>query len=316
MLSGVENYLDHAENALKAKDLEEFLRYVGNAESIVTDTETMARITCLRARGLFLLKRYDSALRAIEEAMQFPQSEKDVVRLKKSKACIMTYLGKYKESLQMLKQLTTETSVGLLLTEVYQNLAGTLLESYKAEPYDAILEEAKLYLDLAFKAVEDLDSKKNQRIILSNYAEYFKFKKDFDMAIEMYEEELKYCSEQQLPEVYNDLAQLYLQRNEEGDLRIMDQYLHDAELLASKYDNDLELAKTLYTKGLSKMDSSDFVQVMDCMYIAYNNFISAGALHYAMDCYDKICEISDALKSEFISSVKGKLTKNLYHEVI
>lgn len=320
MFSGVEHYLEHAESALQGNDLEEFLRFLGNAEAVASNTEIMARIFCLRAKGLYLLRRYESALKAIEEALKFPQSEKNQIRLKKSKACVLTYTGKYKESLQLLKQLTTETDEGLLLTEVYQNIAWTLLESYKANSSDAILEEAKLYLDLAFKAIEDLDSRENQRIILANYAEYFKLKGENDMAIEMLEEGLQYRSESQLPKAYNDLAEVYMQRNEKGDLELVEKYLHDAEILATKYDNELEQAFTLYLRGLLKMNSNDFVQVMDCMYIAYNNFVSVGALNYAMDCYNKICEVSEKMKSEFVSSVKDKLIKQIkeksYHEVI
>lgn len=98
-----------------------------------------------------------------------------------------------------------------------------------------------------------------------------------------------------------------MQRKHEGDLELAEKYLYDAEVIANKYDNEMEIAYTNYLRGLIKMNASDYIQVLDCLYTAYTGFLSVGALNYAMDCYNEICEISASLKSEFVSSVKGTL---------
>ena len=309
MLSGVDIYCEKAEYALKEKNLEDFLRYIGGAEAVSADTESIARITCLRAKGLYFLRRYDSALLAIEEALKYPQGERDTVRLYKTKAIILTYSGKYKESMRILKSLTTKIADTYLLCEIYINMGWSLLELYKNEHEQSALEEAKLYLDMAYKQMESIGSFSKKRIILGNYAEYFVARGENDMAIEMLEEALGYSSETQLPEIYNDLADLYRQRGDEGDSDLVGKYLHDAELLATRYENDFELARALYIRGLSKMDSADFVQVLDVMYIAFHNFMNAGALSYAFDCFSKIFEVSNSLKSEFVSCIQDKLVK-------
>lgn len=176
------------EDALKNKDLDNFNRYIGNAEAIATDTDTMAKINCLRARGLYFFKRYDSALKAIEEALKYPQNETDYIRLLRSKACIFTYKGQFKESILEFKKLLTETSEPRLLVEISLNMAWSLLESYKKDPRIAVLDEAKLYLDTSYKEIEVLDHVAMKRNVFANYAEFFKLKGDYDMCIEMLEE--------------------------------------------------------------------------------------------------------------------------------
>ena len=309
MVPGAESYLMLAETALKSKSLEDFMRYIGAAEALAVDTGVMAKVFYLRAKGLYFLGRNDMACLAVDEALKFQHTEEYRIRLGKFKACALTNKGCYKESMRILKELTTITSNDYLLSEIYLNMGWTLLDSYKSNLDKAILEEAKLYLDTAYTSIENFENTEKKRIALTNYSEYFKLTGDIEMAIEMLEEAEEYCQESKRAKLYNDLAELYLMRNEEGDSEKVSEYLHESEVLAQKFDDDYEIAMSLYLKGLLKMDSSDFVQVLDCMYIAYTNFINVGAIKYAIECYNKIIQVTNSLNCEFVITMKNRLAR-------
>lgn len=309
MLSGVEKYLQQAEEALKTGSLDDFSRYIGNAESVASDEGTLARVLFLRAKGLSVFRRFQSAIKAIDEALQVSQSERDRVRLLKGKANIYTYTGKFRDSLRVLKEIMTQTSDEYLLSEIYLSMAGTYLMFYKAEPSDSILDEAKFYLDEAYKAIEQYDNNYKKRLVFKNYGEYFKLKRDYDMSIEMLEESLKYCEESQLSELYVDLVQLYLERNAEGDLETLKKYLHDSELIASKFENEFDMARTFYMVAKIVEISGDYIKSLDYLHIACNNFLDIEAYSNAFECYKELVRVSGLLNNDFVSSVRERISR-------
>ena len=307
MLSGVDIYCEKAEYALKEKNLEDFLRYLGNAETVASDTETLARVLYDRATGLYLLRRFESSLKAIQEALSYPQSEAKYIRLLKAKANTFTYLGKFRDSLRIYKEVMTETNDEYLLSEIYLSMAWSYLLFYKSNNEESILDEAKFYIDEAYKSIENFDNNSKKRIVYRNYSEYFKLKKDYDLAIEMLEESLKYCADEKLCKAYNDLAELYLEKNGEEDIEIVHKYLHESETMASKYDNDFDLAKALFIKARLDIKAGDFIKAMDCLHTACISFLDIGAYNNAFDCYKELVRVSGLLNDDFVTSVKDKI---------
>lgn len=303
-MSMVSEYLGKAEESIGQKNFEDFMRFVGSAEAVSTDADSWSQLLYLKAKGFFRFGKYKHALEAIETALEGNQDMKNYVRLVKFKASILAHKGQYREALRLLKELLTQTDDHYLLSEVYINISWVLLEFYKREPLDETLHAIKFYLDEADEVMMKVENIEKKRRLLNNYAEYYKFKKDYDSARKMLEEELKCCSENQLPEVYNDLAQVYL---EQGHEDAMEKFLHDAELIASRYDNDMEVARALYTKAIARMvknERNDLVTVIDSLSIAFYNFTSCGAYNNAFDCFIKITEVCDTLKHDCATALK------------
>lgn len=309
----VSEYLEKAEESIRQKRFEDFMRLIGGAEAVAADPEMWSQVLYVKAKGLYQFGRCNHALEAIEMALEANQNMKNYVRLAKFKASILAYKGQYREALRLLKELLTHTDDHYLLSEVYINISWVLLEYYKREPLEMTLDEIKFYLDEADEVLLKVDSVEKKRRILNNYAEYYKFKKNYEAARKMLEEELKFCSESQLPEVYNDLAQVYL---EQGHEDVMEKFLHDAELIASRYDNDMEVARALYTKAIARMkrnDRDDLVSVIDSLSIAFYNFTSCGAYNNAFDCFIKITEVCNALKHDCATTLKEQF-KEMFSE--
>lgn len=311
MQSGVEMYVQNVKGAMNAKNLEEFLCNIGGAEAMALDTEQLAEIAYTKATGLYLFRRYEASLKAIQAALELPQSERNYIRLMKAKANIFTYSGKYRDSLRVLKELLTKTSDEYLLSEINLNMAWTYLTYYRSSPDESILEEAKLYLDDAYESVEHFDHDEKKRIVYVNYAEYFKLKREYDMAIEMIEESLKYCSEEKRAKVYNDIAELYLARDNEGDMETAKNYLRESEALANKHENDFDIANSLFIRARIDLNSGDYIKVLDSLYTACDTFLEIGSYSLAFDCYMEIVRVANLLKNDCVHSVKEKIIRQL-----
>ncbi len=213
----------------------------------------------------------------------------------------MAYKGHFQEALRLFKELLSQTDEVSLLTEAYINISWVMLEEHKRNPNEAVMEEIKLYLDTAYENLDELNDALMERLILNNYAEYFKLKKDYEMAVEMLEKALPLFPEKQLCEVYHSLAQLYL---EQENVDLMEKYIQDAEILAIRYDNDLVVAKVLYTSAISKMNNGDYIKIMDSLFIAFHNFLACGSYSYAYDCFEKINEASNAFKDDCATALR------------
>ncbi len=310
MLSRSIEFLEKARSSIENQNYEDFLLFIGSAEAIADNTDIISDILYIKAKGFFAFKKFSNAVIAIEEALKFVQDMRKKFKLLKAKGLILAYKGNYRESLRLFKELLIKTFDNSLLVEVYIHISWVMLTEYKREPSEAVLSEIKIYLDTAYEKAESLDENLLKKLIFSNYAEYFKFRKDYDMAIEMIEKVIPLSSESWLCEVYHDLAQIYM---EQGNSDLMEQYLHEAELLASKYDNDLVVAKVLYTSAIEKMKRGDYIRVMDSLCIAFYSFINCGSYNYAYDCFTKINEASEALKQDCAMTLKEQF-KSMFRD--
>lgn len=313
MVSIVSEYLEKAEESIRQKNFEDFMRFIGGAEAVSADADSWSQLLYVKAKGFYRFGKWEHALEAIETALAANQNMKNYVRLAKFKASILAYKGQYREAMRLLKELLAQTDDHYLRSEIYINISWVLLEYYKREPMDETLDEVKFYLDEADEIMMKVDSLDKKRRILNNYAEYYKFKKDYESARKMLEEELKCCTESELPEVYNDLAQVYL---EQGHEDVMEKFLHDAELIASRYDNDMEVARALYTKAIALMkrnERNDLISVIDSLSIAFYNFTSCGAYNNAFDCFITITEVCDTLKHDCATTLKEQI-KEMFSE--
>lgn len=212
MISMAKDYIERAKNQIESKSYEEFLMMLGSAEALATDSETLSEIYYLKAKGLFKFKKYEHAAVAIEEALKVTRDGKKAFKLLKAKALIFADQGHFRESLRLFKGLLAQSDDHHLHVEACIDIAWVMLERYRREPNNTEFDEIKMYLDTAYEKANEIDNSQKKRLVFSNYAEYFKIKKDYDMAIEMLEQVLPLCQESQLCEIYNDLAELYMEQ--------------------------------------------------------------------------------------------------------
>ncbi len=265
------------------------------------DNDLLSKIAFLKARGLYLLQEYDKALSAIDKAMKSNQGA-DVIRLQKYRGLIWGYQGRFAEAINLFSDLLEETNDYILLTELYSNITWANLALYRTEEKNKLLEEAKKYLDL-------LDDNRKKRILL-NYGEYHFCNKDYNQAIEIIERAIPYCTEEEMPLVYNNLAELHFQF---GDRFKTEEYLHKAEVLAEKYSNYLEVAKSLYTQGLLEIKDDEWLKATDSLYVSLKYFIKTNAISYAFNCFIQILDISHQLENDCVLSIK-RSAKDFFSE--
>lgn len=300
-------YLKLAEQALKEKSLEDFTENIIITEALLASGGTLlAELYYLKARGWYLFRRYKKSLVAIEEALKYNHNIENRIRLLKYRAFIYAYRGYFDEAINLLKDLLTQTDDYFLLCEIYINLAWANLDYYRTKNNSHLLTEAKYYLDLAFSYFDLLEDRTKKRTILDNLAEYYKLTKKPEKAIEILEQMVVYCDDEDLPKAYNNLAELYLECSKLDKLQ---RYLHDAKVIATKYENNLEIAKALYTQGMAHRQTHELLLTVDCLVGAFHHFLSAEAYHYAFDCFSKISEVSTGMQLDFVSLLDNAKTK-------
>lgn len=309
MSSKAKEYIAKAENSLNSNNYEEFLLSIGKAEAYVNGPDSLADLAYFKAKGLFVFRKYDSATPAIEEALLLNKDADREYKLLKAKAHALAYRDQYADALRIFMELTTKTSNRQRQMAVYISITWVLLLECKSEPKDDLLDMAKVYLDRALEIIDTGNCKpSDKRLVLNNYSEYYKYRKDYAMAIEMLDQAIPLCPESKLCEIYNDMAQLYL---EQGNDELMRKYINEAEISASRFGNEVEKAKALYTSAKAKIQKGEYAQAMDSLYVVFYSFVNCGLYNYANDCLGKMNEVNEALKSECISRYSTKFAQHL-----
>ncbi len=311
-----EKYFVEAERMLEQKDSMAFMENISYASLLSSnETKLYSKVIFFKAKGLFLLREYDKALNVIEEALRYNNGD-DRIRLLKYRGLIATYRGLFKEAINIYERVLVETDNIELQTEIYINLSATYLAMYRT------YEEDKKYLDEASKWLKATDTyfellKKdvNKKLICINYGEYYYLFGNIDKAIEMQEQAIQYCQEGELPEVYNNLAELYVMIE---CLSKAEEYLREVELLGEKYHNNLEIAKGFYTTSKIYLLNEEYLRAVDSLYMALDFFIDAEALPYAFKCFCKILEVSKQFDNMCVNSlqkgIKGYFKNTLFYE--
>ena len=146
--------------------------------------------------------------------------------------------------------------------------------------------------------------------IHNNYSVYYFYKEDYEKAVDIINNSLEYCEEQDLPGLYNNLAEIYLKYGK-GSLELVKEFSDKAEIIANKYNNQLELGKAFYTKAMAEIEDEDLFTALDTLYLSFEYFKEAEAYPYAFDSLVKINELMNNYKIDYLKSIKGSLQGKL-----
>lgn len=311
-------FFEEAKHMLIKKDLLGFVSKISVAIELSRNNEEMlAKSTFLEATGLSNFNQHRKALESISEALKY-NDRTEVFTLKKLKGVSKGYLGFMEESLKIFKELITETADINLLVGVYLNISWVHLLLKNPNEYN--LEEAKHYLDLANEHFDSLSNRRKLKV-LNNYSVYYFYKDEYDKAIELLEDSIKYCEEQYLPDIYNNLSELYLKIAETEDsvvAEVANEYLKKAEILATTNNNNLTLGYIFYTMAMIKLREDQLFTALDTLYLSFEFFKKAEAHIKACDTLLKINELTDDYKhsslQSFRENLKNKLKNTQYYD--
>lgn len=307
-----EKYFQEAKQMLTKNDFVEFLMKIGNALLLSkNDKEMFARTTYLHVQGLIAFNQYSKALESIEVALKHNSGE-EAFDLKKCKGLAQGYLGKANEALEIFRELLTESDDINLLVGVYINIAWVNLTLIKNKELHN-MEEVKHYLDLAEEHFESLSNRHKWKV-RNAYSVYYFYTEEYEKAIEILESSMKYCEEEEIPDVYNNLAELYLKISEKDgsdNSEVIKKYLDQAEVLGTKYKNNLALGYIFYTKAMIELREEQRFKALDTLYLSFEFFKDAEATVKACDTLVKIHELMDEYKHQSLQSFQNNLKYRL-----
>lgn len=304
---------------LEKKDLIEFVSNISIAvETARNDKEMLAKTTHLKAKGFIDFYQHNKALGCIEEALEHNTGAK-AFELRKYEGVAKGFLGNADEALEIFKELTDITYDINLLVGVYINIAWVHLSLKNNKSDQHNIEEAKHYLDLADKHFDSLSNRRKWKV-RHYYSLYYYYKERYDKAITILEDSIKYCEEQDLAEVYCNLAEFYLKSDPDGVSIIAKEYIEKAEILATTYNNELVLGHIFYTEAMIELRADQLFTTLDILYVSFEYFKKAEATVKACDTLMKINELMDEYKhsnfKSFRDNLKGKLKNTPYYEKI
>ncbi|MCK4259625.1 MAG: hypothetical protein KAX49_11645 [Halanaerobiales bacterium] len=315
------SFYEDAKKMLEKKDLLEFVSNISVAvEASRNNKEMLAKTTYLKAKGLITFNQHSKALSCIDEALEYNIGVK-AFELKKYKGVAKGFLGKANQALKILKELTTETDDINLLVGVYINIAWVHLSLKNNNSDGRNIEEAKHYLDLANEHFDSLSNRRKWKV-RNNYSVYYYYKDEFEKAIKILEDSIKYCEEEELPDVYNNLAKLYIKISEDDSVsEVAIEYLKEAEALGTIYNKTISLGYTFYFKAeIELIEDQTIFNALDALYISFEYFKKAEATVQACDTLLKINELMDEYKhnslKSFRENLKNKLKNTPYYEKI
>ena len=306
IVTSVEKYYEDAKEMLEKKDLAGFMECIGSAKILAgTDKNLLAKVTYLKVEGLYSFNQFKSVKNAVAEALQYNKGD-EAFRLKEYKGIALGYLGEIERALKIFKALINESENNFLLTRIYINISWVHLTLDKSRTN---LDDAKKCLDLAKENFEDLPNRLKIQIH-NNYSVYYFYKEDYEKAVDIINNSLEYCEEQDLPGLYNNLAEIYLKYGK-GSLELVKEFSDKAEIIANKYNNQLELGKAFYTKAMAEIEDEDLFTALDTLYLSFEYFKEAEAYPYAFDSLVKINELMNNYKIDYLKSIKGSLQGKL-----
>lgn len=303
------NLYEEAKSALDRQDFVEFISKISNAE-FVADEELLPEISFLKVQGLYKFNQHKKALEYLPKAEQY-NSKLNGLRLLSYKGIILGHLGNVEESKKVLKQLVNEAASDTeLLVKACLSLAWVYLTVEKNNLNEIKLAEVKEYLDLAKVHFDEMPDQIKWRIC-NNFSVYYYFKDDHESAIDNLKEALQYCGEKDSPDVYINLAELYLESDDAGVAQCVHEYLHKAEVVATKYKNIVALGYAFYTKAMVELREDEVFTALDTLYLAFEYFRNAEAHANACDCLIKINQIMDEYKTSRLEHLKANLKEKL-----
>ncbi len=150
-----------------------------------------------------------------------------------------------------------------------------------------------------------------KRKVLNNYSVYYYYLDEFEKSIECLERAFDFAEEKDLPRLYNNLAEVYLEFREKCgvEITLIREYLDKSEVIASKYDDKIEMAFSFFTKvKLELLDEQTFT-ALDTLYLAFDHFTEAYS--YSLEVLLKINEVVSNHKAECMRIMQEKLNSKV-----
>ena len=314
-------YYHEAQKMLEKKDLLEFIAKISIAiELSVGDPEMIAKATFLKAKGLKTFNRYTKTVESVDEALKYNDGL-EAFELRELQATAKGYLGRLNEAIEIYKTLLIETNDGIIVSRLCISLAWAYLLLDRENPKEESLEETKKYLDMAYNHFDELPDFLKRKV-LNNFSVYYFYQNEFDKSIELLEEAFNYAEEKDLPRLYNNLAEIHLKFSEKSGFEIssIKDYLDKSEILASKYDDKIEMAFSFYTRAKLELLDEQMYRALDTLYLAFDHFTEAEAYSYSLECLLKINEIVSNHKAKCMQIMQEKLhnkaKSNPYYEKV
>lgn len=298
------HYYQEAQKMLEKKDLLKFVENIAIAKVMAESNEDLlAKVTFLKIQGLIEFNQHKGCLDSIAEALQFNKGD-ELIRLKHYEGIVYGFLGESKKAVNILKELVNQTTEGQCLLEVYLTLAWVYLVLEKEAAKDTCLELGKHYLDLVHVNFDTL-SDTLKRKLLNNYNVYYYRKGQYNEAIEVLNQAIQYCEKKDLPKIYNAIAEALLQANPKECLSLDEirEYLDKAEVIASEYDDNIQLGKSFDVRGTAYLKGDQLFKSLDAYYLAFEHFKKAEAYPYAFDSLIKINQVIHEYKIDALQSL-------------
>ena len=305
----VERYLATACEAIKKKDLIDFVENVSKADACAENNQTyMAKVMLVRSKGLYKFNQYRKALTSIAETLKYDISNEEIFTLSGYRAIILGHLGEYQNAKDTLIPLIENRPTDANCVDVFITLSWISLLTYRGYKKEADLEEAKKYLDAAKTYFTHTPNRLKWKIY-NNYSVYYFYQGNYEEAIHMLEEALLCCEEKDYPWVYTNMADIYLKFEGIDVAGKIKECTEKAEIIAHQYNNNYLIGRAFYLQALSELKEDMLFRCLDTLYVAFEHFKKAEAYPFAFDCLIKMNEIISDYKLDQLKSLKDSLNK-------
>ncbi len=312
IMVSTEKFYEDAKLCLEKKDLLDFMSNIGKAELLaMSETEFLPDVLFLKVRGLYKLYQYSKALEFVNDAeIHNSGNLEKLIYLNNFKGVMIGYRGGLVDARSIFKKYLSQIEDVNLLVETYLNVIWANLALYKIERKEKYFKEIKLFLDSSMKNFSEVRNDL-KGLILDNQSVYYFYLGEIDKAIDIAKEAVQYFEEKDLPKIYNNLASICLKFNRDVD--VLDEvrgYTRKAEIIATKYNDNLELGWAFYNQAMAELRADQVFTALDTLYLAFESLKKAEAMNLAFDCLIKINEIVNEYKIDRLKSLKDTLKED------
>lgn len=276
----------------------------GNYENILSKSKS------LKTKGLFNFIRQKKLLESVSQRLNY-EDGKEMLELKIYEGIVHGCLGRLDKAVDIFNAVINQTEDKSIKTISYLNIAWLYMSLDRKILDTQKTDEAKKYIDLAYDYF-DLLSDDMKHKILSNYSVYYYLNKEYDKAIEILNDSIKYCQEKDLADLYNTLVELNLKLTSDSNFsEHIKEYLEKAEIVGTKHDKFLSLGQTFYLRAEVELREDQFFSALDTLYLSFDYFKQAEATVLAYDCLLKINQLTDEYEQHHLKTLKNNLKKSL-----
>lgn len=289
----------------------EFLKRVKKAELLSNNYKDMfSKNKYLKSKGLFYSNRQKKLLESLSQRFDY-DNVREMMDIKIYEGIFHGYYGMSDKAVDTFKSIINQTEDKSLITTAYLNIAWLYMDLDRRTLKGHQIDEAKKFLDLADQNFDFISNSLKSKV-LSDYSIYYFLKEEYDQAIEVLVEAIKYCEEKDLADLYNTLVELYLKSTDDSSFSLdISKCLKEAEILGKKFNKTLSLGQTFYLRGEIELREDQFFTALDTLYLSFEYFKQAEATVLACECLLKINELIDGYKQKNLESLKNNMISGI-----